>query len=71
MSDRPGLLALGGRFRIPAAQLKFWHGAFGHLGLSEAQRFLLLSLLIGIFSGLLVVLFHISIDVISWNSLGA
>ncbi len=71
MSDRPGLLIMGGRFRIPASQLKFWHGAFGHLGLSEAQRFLLLSLLIGMFSGLLVVLFHISIDVISWNSLGA
>jgi CIC family chloride channel protein len=60
----------GGRFRVPIAQLKFWQGAFGHLGLSEAQRFLLLALLIGIFSGLLVVLFHISIDFLSWNSLG-
>lgn len=63
--------AVGGRFRVSLAQLKFWQGAFGHLGLSEAQRFLLLSLLIGMFSGLLVVLFHISIDVISWFSLGA
>jgi CIC family chloride channel protein len=62
---------VGGRFRVPLSQLKFWHGAFGHLGLSEAQRFLLLSLLIGMFSGLLVVLFHISIDVTSWSTLGA
>ncbi|HLH01252.1 MAG TPA: chloride channel protein [Bryobacteraceae bacterium] len=60
-----------GRFRISLAQLKFWQGAFGHLGLSEAQRFLLLALLIGIFSGLLVVLFHIAIDFISWTTLGA
>ena len=50
---------------------RLWPGAFGHLGLSEAQRFLLLALLIGIFSGLLVVLFHITIDFISWSSLGA
>lgn len=64
-------LPLGSRFRISLAQWKFWQGAFGHLGLSEAQRFLLLALLIGIFSGLLVVLFHITIDVISWTSLGA
>ena len=62
---------LGARFRISLAQLKFWQGAFGHLGLSEAQRFLLLALLIGMFSGLLVVLFHITIDFISWSSLGA
>src|SRR3954447_19202542 len=41
------------------------------IGLSETQRFLFLALLIGVFSGLLVVLFHITIDFISWNSLGA
>ncbi len=71
MSDQPAGVAVGGRFRIPVSQLKFWQGAFGHLGLSETQRFLLLALLIGIFSGLLVVLFHISIDALSWSTLGA
>ena len=39
--------------------------------LSEAQRFLVLSLFIGLFSGILVVLFHISIDSTSWSALGA
>jgi CIC family chloride channel protein len=41
------------------------------MGLNETQRFLLLALLIGMFSGLLVVLFHVAIDMISWTSLGA
>jgi len=41
------------------------------MALSEAQRFLLLSILIGIFAGLLVVCFHIAIDFLSWYSLGA
>ncbi len=71
MSERSANPGVGGRFRIPLSQLKFWQGAFGYLGLSETQRFLLLSLLIGIFSGLLVVLFHISIDGLSWWGLGA
>ena len=39
--------------------------------LSETQRFLLLAILIGVFSGLMVVCFHITIDMISWYSLGA
>ena len=42
-----------------------------HFVLSETQRFLLLAILIGIFSGLMVVCFHITIDLISWYSLGA
>jgi chloride channel protein, CIC family len=42
-----------------------------YLALSETQRFLLLALFIGIFSGLLVVCFHIAIDWVSWTSLGA
>ncbi len=42
-----------------------------HLAISETQRFLLLALLIGIFSGLLVVCFHITIDWVSWTTLGA
>ena len=71
MSEHAANPGVGGKFRIPRAQFKFLQGAFGHLGLSEAQRFLLLSLLIGIFSGLLVVLFHISIEVLSWSTLGA
>lgn len=41
-----------------------------HLALSETQRFLLLALLIGMFSGLLVVCFHIAIDWVSWTTLG-
>lgn len=36
----------------------------------SAQRFLLLSILIGLFSGLLVVCFHFLIEFISWNTLG-
>ncbi len=42
-----------------------------HLTLSEGQRFLLLAILIGAFSGLMVVAFHIAIDLLSWYSLGA
>ena len=42
-----------------------------HFTLSETQRFLLLAILIGVFSGLMVVCFHITIDLISWYSLGA
>ena len=42
-----------------------------HFTLSEGQRFLLLAILIGIFSGLMVVAFHIAIDLLSWYSLGA
>src|SRR5947209_20590736 len=52
-----------------------WNGRLPHwparLGISETQRFLLLALLIGIFAGLIVVLFHISIDFVSWTTLGA
>jgi CIC family chloride channel protein len=55
-------------FRMLAETLRRAH--VGRIGLTETQLFLLLALLIGIFSGLLVVLFHISIDLISWSSLG-
>jgi chloride channel protein, CIC family len=54
-----------------AARLKSLQMRLAHAGLSDAQRFLLLSLFIGMFSGLLVVLFHISIDALTWTSLGA
>ncbi len=39
--------------------------------MSETQRFLLLSILIGIFAGMLIVCFHISMDFLSWYSVGA
>ncbi len=69
MSSRLGIRSV--EKLAPGSHRKFWPGPFGHIGLSETQRFLLLALLIGMFSGLLVVLFHITIDVISWTSLGA
>lgn len=37
--------------------------------LEEPQRFLLLSIVIGIFSGLVVVCFHISIEYLNWNTI--
>ena len=37
--------------------------------LEEPQRFLLLSIVIGIFSGLVVVCFHISIEFLNWNTI--
>lgn len=37
---------------------------------SETQRFLLLSICIGVFAGLLVVCFHFAIDLVSWTTLG-
>ena len=36
--------------------------------LEETQRFLLLAIVIGIFSGLVVVCFHISIEFLNWNT---
>ncbi|MFL6447457.1 MAG: chloride channel protein [Bryobacteraceae bacterium] len=42
-----------------------------NFGVSETQRFLVLALVIGVFAGLLIVLFHILIDFTSWTSLGA
>ncbi|HEY7789502.1 MAG TPA: chloride channel protein [Vicinamibacterales bacterium] len=39
-------------------------------GFGQTQRFLLLSILIGLFAGLLVVCFHITIDFVSWATLG-
>ena len=38
--------------------------------LSDTQRYLLLSILIGLFAGLLVTVFHVTIDVLSWRILG-
>ena len=37
---------------------------------SDTQRFLLLSVCIGVFAGLLVVCFHFTIDLVSWSTLG-
>jgi len=41
-----------------------------HLGMTETQRFLLLAILIGLFAGLTIVCFHISMDFLSWFVLG-
>ncbi len=38
-------------------------------GLNETQRFLVLSILIGVFAGLLVVCFHVAIEFIRWISI--
>ena len=43
---------------------------FRHLGMTETQRFLLLAILIGLFAGLTIVCFHISMDFLSWFVLG-
>jgi chloride channel protein, CIC family len=45
-------------------------GRMRRLSLSETQRFLLLSILIGVFAGLVVTCFHISMDWLSWAALG-
>jgi chloride channel protein, CIC family len=37
---------------------------------TDTQRFLLLSICIGVFAGLLVVCFHFTIDLVSWLTLG-
>lgn len=37
---------------------------------SDTQRFMLLSICIGVFAGLLVVCFHFTIDLVSWLALG-
>jgi CIC family chloride channel protein len=39
--------------------------------MSETQRFLLLSIVIGIFAGLVVVCFHISIEFLAWSTIHA
>jgi chloride channel protein, CIC family len=41
------------------------------IAIGDAERFSLLAILIGIFVGLLVVLFHIAIDFLGWTSIGA
>lgn len=68
MSNPLRVLAPNSRFLFDRRVLA---NSLSYVAVSEAQRFLLLSLLIGIFSGLLVVLFHIAIDAISWSTLGA
>lgn len=63
--------ARAGEESVRARYVRLWQSAVFHLHLSETQRFMLLALFIGAFSGALVVLFHITIDLISWSSLGA
>ncbi|MGQ0736292.1 MAG: chloride channel protein [Acidobacteriota bacterium] len=45
-------------------------GAGGPLSMSDTQRFLLISVLIGVFAGLIVTVFHVAIDLLSWSGLG-
>src|SRR5689334_7131335 len=71
MSNPLAKLKWTDKARVYVPSGRFFQGPFAHLGLSETQRFLILALFIGMFSGLLVVLFHITIDWISWMSLGA
>lgn len=52
-------------FQAPA-----WPENLRWRGLSETQRFLLLAIFIGIFVGLLIVCFHITIEYVSWLTLG-
>ncbi len=42
----------------------------GGFSMSDAQRFLLLSIMIGLFAGLMVVCFHMAIDFIDWFAVG-
>ena len=39
--------------------------------MGERQRFLLLSILIGLFAGLVVVCFHVSIEMLAWSTVHA
>ncbi len=54
-----------------ASRMRTLQSRLAHVSLTDTQRFLILSIFIGAFSGVLVVLFHIFIDTISWTSLGA
>lgn len=47
------------------------HPTWRRIALGDAERFLLLAILIGLFAGLLVVCFHIAIDFLGWTSIGA
>lgn len=57
------------RYRWPSARRL--QSTLSHFGVSDTQRFLVLALVIGVFSGFLIVLFHIFIDFTSWSTLGA
>lgn len=62
------------KFPVPLPNFEFGrnlsvpHLSIPHLG--SAQRFLLLSILIGVFAGLLVVCFHFLIEFVAWNTVG-
>jgi chloride channel protein, CIC family len=50
--------------------LEHWKSDSAGLRMQEQQRFLLLSIFIGVLAGLLVVCFHVAIDFLHWWSLG-
>ena len=54
------------RWRLQAKKL--WRKARQAPAMGDTQRFLLLSIIIGIFAGLVVVCFHIAIEFFTWNT---
>lgn len=56
--------------RMPLSAVSH-HDLPHRLRMSETQRFLLLAILIGVYAGLLIVCFHISIELLNWFSIGA
>ncbi len=64
------------RFLEAAAGVPRWLAELGERirripAMTEGQRFLLLSILIGVFAGLVVVCFHIAIELLAWNTVHA
>lgn len=57
------------RWRLQAKKL--WRKARQAPAMGDTQRFLLLSIIIGIFAGLVVVCFHIAIEFFTWNTVYA
>src|SRR3990170_5082051 len=56
--------------RIEKMLIPTWTVRLRLPGMSETQRFLLLAIFIGLFAGLTIVCFHISIDYLTWFVLG-
>lgn len=50
--------------------IRRWADRLAHLELDDTQRFLLISAVIGVGAGLLVVIFHELIELVSWLTLG-
>src|SRR3970040_1726428 len=57
--------------RIAETLPRIWEATRRGPVMGETQRFLLLSIIIGIFAGLIVVCFHIAIEFLSWSTIHA